>query len=114
MTHAVGQRPALLAALLAAGIAFGCESRRPEGNAIVVAITNSPLNLDPRVGSGEASQKAHQLLHNTLLRIDDDLQTVPDLAQLEQSDPLTYVAHLRRGVLCHNGRGEFQTGVARP
>ena len=82
-----------------------CGSARPEGNAIVVALTNSPINLDPRVGTDEASQKAHQLLYNTLVRIDDDLRVVPELAEsLEQPDPVTYVARLRHGVLFHNGR----------
>ena len=63
------------------------------------------INLDPRVGTDAASQKVHQLLFSTLVRIDDQLRVVPDLAEsLEQPDPLTYVAHLRRGVLFHNGR----------
>src|SRR5690606_33136341 len=84
-----------------------------EGDAIVVAITNSPLNLDPRVGADEASQKAHQLLYNALVRIDDDLRIVPDLAEaLEQPDPITYVARLRRGVQFHDGRELTSEDVA--
>jgi peptide/nickel transport system substrate-binding protein len=94
---------------LAAGVALiltaACSQARPEGNAIVIAMANAPLNLDPRVGADEASQKAHQLLFNTLVRIDDDLRIVPDLAEsIEQPDPTTYVARLRHGVLFHNGR----------
>ncbi len=93
------------AALTLVVLAAACNQTRPEGNAIVVAIANAPLNLDPRVGADEASQKAHQLLFNTLVRIDNDLRIVPDLAEsLEQPDPVTYVARLRRGVLFHNGR----------
>ena len=64
-------------------------------------MANSPLNLDPRVGADEASQKAHQLLYNTLVRIDDDLRVVPDLAEsLEQPDPtdLRRAAAARRAV----------------
>ena len=84
----------------------GCaRSSRRDGNAIVVGMANSAINLDPRVGTDEASQKVHQLLFNTLLRIDNQLRVVPELAEsLEQPDPLTYVAHLRHGVLFHNGR----------
>lgn len=82
-----------------------CAGERSEGNAIVVALANSPVNLDPRVGADEASQKAHQLLYNTLVRIDENLDTVPELAEsLEQITPTTYLARLRRGVLFHNGR----------
>lgn len=98
-------RMTIVLAILAAVGTAGCSQPRPEGDAIVIAIANAPLNLDPRVGADEASQKAHQLLYSTLVRIDDDLRTVPDLAQsIEQPDPLTYVAHLRRGVLFHDGR----------
>ena len=95
----------LIAAVVLAGTS-ACGSRRPEGTAIVVAVANSPVNLDPRVGADEVSQKAHQLLYNTLVRIDADLRVVPELAAspLEQPDPVTYIARLRRGVLFHNGR----------
>jgi peptide/nickel transport system substrate-binding protein len=83
----------------------GCASHRDDPNAIVVGMTNSAVNLDSRVGIDEASQKAHQLLYNALVRIDADLRVVPDLAEsLEQPDPMTYVARLRRGVKFHNGR----------
>jgi peptide/nickel transport system substrate-binding protein len=76
----------------------------PAGS-IVVGMTNSALDLDPRVAADEASQKVHQLLYDTLVRIDDNLRIVPDLAEsLEKPDPLTYVAKLRRGVRFHNGR----------
>ena len=91
--------------IAAALFCTGCTQERPEGNAIVVAMANAPINLDPRVAADEASQKANQLLYNTLVRIDDDLRIVPELAEsLEQPDPLTYVAVLRRGVLFHDGR----------
>jgi peptide/nickel transport system substrate-binding protein len=95
----------LLLAVSFALAAVGCGGGRVEGDAIVVAIANSPLNLDPRVGADEASQKAHQLLYNSLVRIDDDLRIVPELAEsLEQPDPLTYIVKLRPGVFFHNGR----------
>ncbi|MCA1560772.1 MAG: ABC transporter substrate-binding protein, partial [Acidobacteria bacterium] len=83
----------------------GCTANRPDGNAIVVGMTNSALNLDPRIGSDEASQKAHQLIFSSLVRIATDLRIVPELAEsLEQPDPVTYRARLRRGVQFHNGR----------
>ena len=82
----------------------GCAQERPEGDAIVVGLANAPLNLDPRVGADEASQKAHQLLYSSLVKIDDQLRIVPDIAEsLDQPDPVTYVARLKRGVLFHDG-----------
>jgi peptide/nickel transport system substrate-binding protein len=95
---------AVIALALVVTIA-ACTRGRPEADAIVVALTNSPINLDPRVGTDEASQKAQQLLYNSLVRIDDQLRIVPELAEsLEPVGDVTYVAALRRGVLFHDGR----------
>jgi peptide/nickel transport system substrate-binding protein len=96
----------LAAALSLLVLAAGCTGSRPDGGAIVVALTNSPVNLDPRVGTDEASQKAHQLLYNSLVKIDSSLRIVPELIEsdLERPDPITYIARLRKGVLFHNGR----------
>ncbi|MEO6222324.1 MAG: ABC transporter substrate-binding protein, partial [Vicinamibacterales bacterium] len=76
---------------------------RPD-DVIVVAIANSPTNFDPAVGLDEASQKLHQLLFSSLVRIDESLRVVPDLAlRLDWPDPLTYVAQLPAGVRFHDG-----------
>jgi peptide/nickel transport system substrate-binding protein len=84
---------------------LACDSNREDPNFIVVATTNSPVDLDPRVGADEASQKAQQLLYNTLVRIDGNLKVVPELAEsLDHPDELTYVARIRRGVKFHSGR----------
>jgi peptide/nickel transport system substrate-binding protein len=81
-----------------------CGGERVDPGAIVVGMTNSPINLDPRVGADEASQKAHQLLYSSLVRIDDQLRIVPSLAgSIEQPDPLTYIARVRQGVRFHDG-----------
>ena len=82
-----------------------CSSQRDDPNAIVVGMTNSAVNLDSRVATDEASQKAHQLLYNSLVRIDANLRVVPELAEsIERPDALTYVVRLRHGVKFHNGR----------
>jgi peptide/nickel transport system substrate-binding protein len=101
----IRRRPSAWALGLALLLAAACGQTRPDGASIVVAMADPAVNLDPRVGTDAASQKIHQLLFSTLVRIDDQLRVVPDLAEtLEQPDPVTYVAHLRRGVLFHNGR----------
>ena len=95
-------RQALLIALLTL---TACSAERDDPNAIVVAMTNAAVDLDPRVGADEASQKAQQLIYNTLVHIDDSLRVVPELAEsLDHPDERTYVARLRRGVKFHNGR----------
>ena len=102
------------AALAALALSLGCSQRRPVDGMIVVGMANAAVNLDPRVGTDEASQKAHQLLYNSLLRIDDQLKPVPDLAESLEIEPdeLTYVVRLRHGVKFHNGRELTSEDVA--
>jgi peptide/nickel transport system substrate-binding protein len=99
-------RGACVVALAVVALPFlSCSRQRDDPDAIVVGMTNSAVNLDSRVGTDEASQKAHQLIYNSLVRIDGSLRVVPELAEsLDSPDPLTYVARLRRGVKFHNGR----------
>jgi peptide/nickel transport system substrate-binding protein len=71
---------------------------------LIVAVQSSPNNFDPRVGTDEVSQRAHQLVYSNLMTLDDNLRVVPWLAErLENPDPLTYVVHVRRGVKFHDG-----------
>lgn len=85
---------------------------RPD-DVIVVAIANSPTNFDPAVGLDEASQKLHQLLFSSLVKIDASLRVVPDLAvRLDWPDPLTYVAELPTGVRFHDGSALTAADVA--
>ncbi|MDQ3171572.1 MAG: ABC transporter substrate-binding protein [Acidobacteriota bacterium] len=94
------------AALSALVLGAGCsQGRMYPDDVIVVAMANTPISFDPRVGADEASQKIHQLLYNHLVRIDEQLRVVPELAEtLTNPDPRTYVATLRRGVRFHDGR----------
>ncbi len=60
---------------LALGLLLAAAGRGPQGPrgpAVRGGMANPVINLDPRVGADEASQKAHQLLYNTLVRIDDN------------------------------------------
>ncbi len=90
---------------LAVGVSGACRDRQASREpALVVGIAVGPTNLDPRVGSDEASQRVHQLLYAALVRLDDRLQVVPEIAErLEARDATTYVAHLRDGVRFHDG-----------
>lgn len=107
-----GRRVAWLAASLA--LVAGCShGREYPPDVIVVALANTPLNFDPRIGADEASQKTHQTLYNNLVRIDDELRVVPELAEsLTNPDPLTYVATLKRGVRFHDGSDLTAADVA--
>ncbi len=68
-------------------------------------IESSPVNLDPRVGTDEASEHIDALIFDALVRKDARFQPQPWLAQSwEQPDPLTYIFHLRSEVHFHDGR----------
>ncbi|MFI5177035.1 MAG: ABC transporter substrate-binding protein [Vicinamibacterales bacterium] len=96
-------RGAVAAACLC-GAAACAETARPRDR-IVIAMANSPTNLDPGVGLDEASQKLHQLLFSSLLKIDDALRVVPDLAvRFDTRDDQTYVAEIPKNVRFHDGR----------
>ena len=104
----------LAALALACFVAAGCSQGRgypPE--VIVVATANAPSNFDPRAGSDEASQKIHQLLYSHLVRIDDQLRVVPEIAEsLTNPEPTRYVATIRSGVRFHDGRALTARDVA--
>jgi peptide/nickel transport system substrate-binding protein len=91
---------------LFAVLAAACSQGRgypPE--VIVVATANAPSNFDPRAGIFEADQKIHQLLYNSVVKIDDQLKIVPELAEsLTNPEPTRYVAIIRKGVRFHDGR----------
>jgi len=90
----------------ALAVLAGCgQTVTRDRNVVVVAIRTPPNNLDPRQANDETSQRVGQLVFSCLMDVGDDLRVVPRLAaRLENPDPLTYVAHLRRGVKFHDGR----------
>src|SRR5262245_41360654 len=76
----------------------------PNPNVITISVRSGPTTLDPRQGADESSQRVSQLIFNSLMEWGDDLRVHPALAErLEHPDPLTYVAHVRRGVRFHDG-----------
>jgi peptide/nickel transport system substrate-binding protein len=103
-----------LGAALWCVMASGCGGR-PTGPAdpIVVAIANSPVILDPRIGTDEYSQKAHQLLFSSLFKIAPDLRVIPELAEsVRRPDDVTYEIGIRHGVRFHDGRELTAADVA--
>jgi peptide/nickel transport system substrate-binding protein len=104
-----------LAAALAALAAAACGGRgaTTPPDVVVVALANSPTNLDPGVSLDEASQKVEQVLYSSLLKIDPALRVVPDLAtDFETEDHLNYLARIPAGVKFHDGREMTSNDVA--
>jgi peptide/nickel transport system substrate-binding protein len=83
---------------------FSC-SQAPDPNTLVMIIESSPTNLDPRVGIDGQSERIDELLFDALLTRDEHFSVQPGLAERwENPDPLTYVFHLHRSVVFHNGQ----------
>lgn len=83
---------------------FSC-SAKPDPNTLVMIIESSPTNLDPRVGIDAQSERIDNLIFDDLLSRGNDLNVAPGLAEKwEVPDPLTYVFHIHRGVIFHDGR----------
>jgi peptide/nickel transport system substrate-binding protein len=98
------------AVALAAAIAIflgGCKStsQASEPGTVNFLIESMPTNLDPRIGTDAQSQHLDGLIFDGLVKLDAQMNIVPDLAERwESPDPLTYVFHLRQGVKFHDGR----------
>jgi len=70
-----------------------------------MVIESSPTNLDPRIGTDEASEHIDELIFDALVKKDVHFIPQPWLAESwTQPDPLTFVFHLRTGVHFHDGR----------
>ena len=95
-------------AVTALGIAWlvACAQRPPsDPNIITIAVRSGPTTFDPLQAGDEISQRLGQLIFDPLMQWGDDLRVHPALAErLDNPDPLTYIAHLRRGVTFHDGR----------
>jgi peptide/nickel transport system substrate-binding protein len=95
-------RPLFLALSLL--LVLGCSQPPPEPGVITVAMYTSVNSLDPRYATDSVSSRAHHLIFNSLLDLDDKMQLTPDLAESwESADYQTYVMHLRNGVRFHDG-----------
>lgn len=92
------------AALVLAWSLAACGTALPANRIVTLAVLSSPNSLDPRVGSDETSQRAHQLIYDNLLSLDGQLRVTGGLASSwTQVDPLTYDVVLRQGVRFHDG-----------
>jgi peptide/nickel transport system substrate-binding protein len=93
-------------ALLLAATMIGCKgSRQQDAQTVVMAIENSPTNLDPRIGTDAMSERIGGLIFDALVTKDEHYEMKPWLAtSWEQPDALTWIFHLRDGVRFQDGR----------
>jgi len=105
----------LVAVVLLLGVVVtGCQTEKDapikevpvhEGGSLSLYGTD-PLTLDPAVSGDMTSHECLMQLFSGLVRLDADLELVPDIARDWQvsKDGRTYTFRLRRGVKFHDGR----------
>jgi len=77
-----------------------CSRPPADPSTLAFVIESNPANLDPRFGSDAQSQRLSALLFDGLVERDGEMNLHPDLAESwETPTPLTYIFHLRKGVL---------------
>jgi peptide/nickel transport system substrate-binding protein len=79
---------------------------------ITWALSSAPQNIIPFGALALAQWQGKEFLYDSLLEWDADLQIQPALAEsYENPDDMTYLFHLRQGVLFHNGNEVTATDV---
>lgn len=94
---------AMMAMLVLAGA--GAFAATPGEKILTIGVDQEAIGLDPHVVTAFSSMRRIDLLYSRLVRLDDNLVVVGDLAEKwDIPDNTTYVFHLRKGVKFHNGR----------
>lgn len=91
--------------ILFISLSVACHPSRPIGqDTIVVGISSFPEQFDPRLSTDSSSQKINKLIFSGLLKKNNKLNLVPDLAESYQIvDPETYLFRLKDNIFFHDG-----------
>ncbi|MBU4484942.1 ABC transporter substrate-binding protein, partial [bacterium] len=82
----------------------GCSGKEVPRDELVVAISNSPQTLDPRLATDSYAMKIKHLIFNGLLKRDKNMELTNDLADRhEMLSPLHFRFYLKKGVRFHDG-----------
>ena len=86
----------------------GCQPEQPSpsGQGVLNLWDTGPITLDPAISADLSSHTYVMQIFSGLVRLDDELQVVPDIAENWEKNPdgKTYTFHLRQGVKFHSGR----------
>jgi len=110
----------LLSLLVCAVLLFpstGCQLEvrpSPSSQGVLNLWDIGPITLDPAISSETTSHTYIMQIFSGLVRLDDELEVVPDIAERweESQDGRTYTFYLRHGVKFHDGKevkaGDFK------
>lgn len=84
------------------------------GGTLVVAISQDPGNLNPAITTSGGTHTASEIIYNSLVRYDENLEIVPDLAESWEvtDDGATWTFTLRDDVVWHDGEPFTSEDVA--
>lgn len=94
----------ILAFLFTVLFLVGCSTSKTPKNRLVMAIESDVTTFDPRLAADANSQRICRLLFNGLMKSNEQMEIVPDLAEkYEKLSDTTYKFYLRKGVKFHSG-----------
>lgn len=83
---------------------LSCTKKRSAKD-IVFVLEDSPGTLDPRLAADAHAIRITQLIFGQLVKLDDNMQPVPYLAEkIENPNNTTYLITLRKGIKFHDGK----------
>ncbi len=92
-------------ALLAALFALAVPQVFAADKVLTLGVDQEVIGLDPNIVTSFSSHRRVDLLYNKLVRHNENLEIVPDLAEdIEIPNNVTYIFNLRKGVKFHNGQ----------
>ena len=100
------KKVAFLVLVVAAFFAFAAPQvfAAGEDKTFTVGVDQEVVGLDPNIVTSFSSMRRIDLLYNKLVRHNDNLEIVPDLAEdIDIPDNVTYIFNLRKGVKFHDG-----------
>lgn len=82
----------------------GCQPDT-DPRALVFAVAQAPVNLDPRYATDAASERINHLIYQRLVEFDAASREIPGLASWQMQDPLHYRFHLQQPAASfHDGK----------
>ena len=95
----------LLPGITALALAAGCGGDAPETSSLIFASSADATILDPHNTTDSQSDQVIWMVYNALIRYDEDMRIVPDLAERWEvaEDDVTWTFELRQGVRFHDG-----------
>lgn len=103
MVFRLFRNPAWMAIVFLAILLAACAPDRQHAD-IRMALSQAPINLDPRYATDAASERVNRLIYRALVDFDEHFKATPDLASWEMLTPTHYRFKLgKEGRTFHDG-----------